>query len=60
MDKANNLMTVDELCEVLHCGKNLAYKLCKQPSFPAVRVGNHKLFIDRIGLEQWIKEQYER
>lgn len=54
-----NLITRLEVCELLHCGKNLFYKLCKTPSFPVVYVGRN-IYVDKDGLEKWIKEQYER
>ena len=53
----NSLLTREEVCAILHIGKNTYYKLCKQPSFPVVHVGN-KILIDADGLKDWI-EQYK-
>ena len=53
----NKLLSRDQVQEVLGCGKNTFYKLCKQPSFPVVHVGN-KLMVDADGLKDWI-EQYK-
>lgn len=50
----NKLLTKDEVCAILHIGKNTYYKLCKQPSFPVVHVGR-KLYIDADGLQDWIQ-----
>ena len=39
LDKYNELMTLDELMEVLYCGRNKAYHLVKN-DIKAVKVGN--------------------
>ena len=53
----NKLLSREQVQEVLGCGKNTFYKLCKQPSFTVVHVGN-KLMVDADGLKYWI-EQYK-
>ncbi len=55
----NKLLTREEVQQILHIGKCTYYKLCKQPSFPLVRIGR-KFYVDADGLDKWIKEQYER
>ena len=53
----NKLLSREQVQEVLGCGKNTFYKLCKQPSFTVVHVGN-KLMVDADGLKDCI-EQYK-
>lgn len=35
----NDVMTVDEFCEVMHIGKNLAYQLLNSGEIHAFRIG---------------------
>lgn len=57
MNRMNKLLNREEVCAILHIGKNTYYKLCKQPSFPVVHCGR-KILIDADGLRDWI-EQYK-
>jgi excisionase family DNA binding protein len=47
------LMTVAELQTRLRIGRSTAYRLCKQPTFPAVRVGG-QIRIPVDSLERWL------
>ena len=38
-NKYNDILTVDELCEVLNIGKNTAYKLLKNGDIKSIKIG---------------------
>lgn len=40
LNKYNDVLTVEELCEVLRIGKNTAYKLLKSGEVKSVKIGN--------------------
>lgn len=40
LNKYNDILTVEELCEVLRIGKNTAYKLLKSGEIKSVKIGN--------------------
>ena len=39
LNKYNDILTVDELCEVLNIGKNTAYKLLKNGDIKSIKIG---------------------
>ena len=39
LNKYNDVLTVEELCEVLRIGKNTAYKLLKNNDIKSVKIG---------------------
>lgn len=40
----DDIVTIDELCEMLHIGKNVAYRLIKTGEIKSFRVGgSHKI-----------------
>lgn len=39
LDQYNELLTIDELCEILMVGKNLAYRLLTEQKIKAFRIG---------------------
>lgn len=39
LDKYDDVLTVEQLCEVLHIGKKLAYQLLKDGTIPSRRLG---------------------
>ena len=39
LNKYNDILTVEELCEVLRIGKNTAYKLLKNNEIKSVKIG---------------------
>lgn len=39
LNKYNDILTVEELCEVLRIGKNTAYKLLKSGEIKSVKIG---------------------
>ena len=46
-------LTITELCELLKIGRNTAYSLCNDITFPSFRVGK-KILIDKKKLEIWL------
>jgi excisionase family DNA binding protein len=50
------LLTVQELADFLHVGKNVAYEQCHHPDFPVVRIGK-QLRIPRDALMSWLESQ---
>ena len=49
-------VTIDELMEIFHCGRNKAYQICHQPDFPFSRYGR-KILINRDRLTKWLEKQ---
>ena len=39
LDKYDDVLTVEQLCEILHIGKRLAYQLLKDGAIPSRRLG---------------------
>lgn len=56
MERDNTeIITIDEMCEILKIGKNTAYRLLSSQAVPAFRIGRYWK-IPRYGLEQYINE----
>lgn len=54
MDKIT--FSVEEAAAAMGVSKPTMYALCRQPGFPAVRVGR-KILIPRASLDAWLREQ---
>ena len=54
----SDLMTVDELMGYLRIGKNKAYNLLKNPSFPKVKIGR-EYRVKREWVDEWLESQRE-
>ena len=51
-----DIITVDELCEMLHIGRNLAYRMLKNRDVTSVRIGRvHR--IPKANVIQYIAAQ---
>ncbi len=50
------LLTVDDLCDLLGCGYNTAYKLLGKKQIPSFKLGKNWR-IPRQGVEKFILEQ---
>ena len=48
-----------ELGVALGIGRNAAYRLCGEPGFPVVKLGN-KIVVPMDGLRRWLDNQAER
>ena len=51
-----DLVTIDELCEILMVGKNTAYNLLKSGSIKSFKI-NRIWKIPRISIDEYIKKQ---
>lgn len=40
LNNCRDILTVDELCEVLRIGKNIAYQLLRSGKIKSIKVGN--------------------
>lgn len=52
----NELLTVDDLCEVLMIGRNLAYQLLSTKKIKAFKI-NHTWRIPRCSITEYIQQQ---
>ncbi len=55
-DIAEQLITVEELCDILHIGKNAAYKLLSSGKIKCFRI-SRTWKIPREAVERYIREQ---
>lgn len=53
-----NVLTVKQAAEKLQVSRAVMYRLCKQPDFPAKRLGG-LIRIPEDALEEWMKETKE-
>lgn len=53
LEQYNELLTIDDLCEVLMIGKNLAYHLLTEQKIKAFRIGK-KWKIPKISVEDYL------
>ena len=54
----NDVLTVDELCEIMHIGKTNAYKLIKEGKVPSIKVGR-QIRISKELLKKYISNEYK-
>lgn len=47
------LLTVSDLRQVLHLGRDRCYDLMHNPSFPSIRIGN-RYFVQSKALIKWL------
>lgn len=59
MTKTENAnLTVKEMAEYLRIGIANAYKLVREPDFPAVKIlGERKYIIPRTKLDEWLEQR---
>ena len=51
------MLNVDQVSEILQMGKWTTYSLVHRNDFPAVRIGHHKIRVNRDELKGWISRQ---
>lgn len=56
LNEYNDLLTVDELCEVLMIGRNTAYRILGSEKLPAFRIGR-SWKIPKKSVEELIQNQ---
>ena len=59
LEQFSEILTVDELCEVLAIGANAAYQLLNDGSIPAFRIGR-RWKIPREAVRQYISQWKNR
>ena len=52
-EKRNEVLTIDDIAEVLRISTSTAYRLCRDPKFPAFRVRG-QIRVTRTDLYRWI------
>lgn len=55
LNQYDEIITIDELCDILMIGKNLAYRLLTENKIKAFRIGK-KWRIPKSSVEQFIQE----
>lgn len=55
LEQYNELLTIDELCDILMVGKNIAYRLLTEKKIKAFRIGK-KWKIPKSAVEDFITE----
>lgn len=54
------ILKVDELKDYLRIGINQAYKLCKDPNFPSIRITDDIIRIPKQNLLDWLKKESKK
>ena len=56
LEQYNDILTIDELCEILKIGRNRAYKLLETGEIKGFRLG--RLWkISKLALQEYLKKQ---
>ena len=55
-ERMKGTLTVSELAEYLNVSLTTAYRLAREPGFPAVRLRPKKIVIPVAELEKWLAE----
>lgn len=58
LDQYEEILTIDDLCEILMIGKNLACQLLTEKKIKAFRIGK-KWKIPKISVENFISENIQ-
>lgn len=51
------MLSVAQVAEILQMGKWTAYNLVHREDFPAIRIGQHKIRVNKEALKNWIENQ---
>ena len=54
LDTYKDVLTVKELCEILHIGRNTAYKMLQSHQIPNKRIYGKKYIIPKIGVISYL------
>lgn len=55
LEQYNEILTIDDLCEILMIGRNLAYRLLAEKKIRAFRIGK-KWEITKASVENYLAE----
>ena len=56
LEQYNDILTIDELCEILKIGRNRAYKLLETGEIKGFRLGR-PWKISKLALQEYLKKQ---
>ena len=56
-DKYPIMLSVLQVAEILQMGKWTTYNLVHREDFPAIRIGQHKIRVNKEALKNWIEKQ---
>ena len=56
LEKYRDVLTVGELCEILHIGRNTAYKLLRSQQIPNTRINSKKYIIPKKGVKKYLED----
>lgn len=54
LEKYKDVISVDELCEILHIGRNTVYKMLRSQEIPNIRIGSKKYIIPKKGVISYL------
>jgi len=54
------VLTVKEICEILHVGKRVGYELMDRPGFPCIKIGPKLKRVNRDAFFDWIQKEGQR
>lgn len=56
LEKYKDVLTVGELCEILHIGRNTAYKLLRSQQIPNKHINSKKYIITKNGVKKYLED----
>ncbi len=56
LENYKDVLTVDNLCEILNIGRNTAYKMLQSGEIPNRRIGNKKYVIPKVGVISYLND----
>lgn len=56
IQELTEILTIEQVQENLHIGRNKVYEVFARPDFPALKLGK-RMGVDKIAFEQWKKSR---
>lgn len=54
LERYDDVLTISDICEILHIGKNTAYRLLQEGEIPNRKI-KHKYIIPKNGIIEYLK-----
>lgn len=54
LEEYNTVLNVDEVCKILHIGKNTAYRMLRNNEIPSKKI-KRKYIIPKLSIEKFLK-----
>ena len=54
---AKQLYTIDDLMEILYCGRRTIYRYIEEKNLPVVRLSRQRIFVMGSDLTDWLRKQ---